>query len=76
MKPTDEKQAPALDTFGLRVRIMKLGKTNRYFADKLNRSDSAVSQALKGGRPTLARRIERHVVYLENRAAVKNESRS
>jgi len=52
-------------------RIKRLGKTQRYLASVLHRSDSQINQALSGSQPTLLRKIETHLNKIEPRITEK-----
>ena len=69
----DKKETQTIDPFLEKIRILnlsnRLGKkfTNRYYAEKLNRTDGAISQALNGypNSIEILKRIHRHNDWLE-----------
>lgn len=70
--PQTEKQ---LDPLEEKIRIIRLGKTQLYYAKKLKRTKGAISQALSVPtiNPVLLARIARHSDYLERKNSKNNE---
>lgn len=73
-----EKQT--LAPLDIRIRIMKmqesgdysmLEKAGQYLADKLNRSEGAISNALNDKSPVLLARIAQHLDWLESKRMKK-----
>jgi hypothetical protein len=70
-RKTEKQELPPVDRFTLYARIKRLGITQLYLADKLNRDKSGITRAMDGGNETLLRRIDRHVSYLERQKELK-----
>lgn len=75
MEDVKELQETIIDPTQERIRIITLSKligkklTNEYYADKLNRTNGAISQALSGypNSSKLLVRINRHNNWLEKK---------
>jgi hypothetical protein len=72
MKVLKETQTP-LDPLEEKIRIMRLGKSLTYYAERLNRTVGAISQALSGHPNTdkLLARIHKHSNWLESQTKEK-----